>query len=197
MVRFLVSAFDPFDGRVENQSAKVIAGLAEGPGFEISKVVIPTSTHRAFPLLQESMLMMEFDYIILLGEADRPYLSLEKVALNYADFSIPDNDGVMLTDQKISPAVDSKEALFSHLDLKKIAKSLNDQKMNSKVSLSAGSYVCNYVYFQTLDSLLKAQSGAQGLFVHVPILWPETDANQSASKSASAVQKILEHLADS
>lgn len=43
----------------------------------------------------------------------------------------------------------------------------------TEISYSAGTYVCNHLFFQVLDFIERQQWPTQGLFIHIPRLTPE------------------------
>ncbi|MGK7923849.1 MAG: peptidase C15 [Spirulina sp.] len=65
-----------------------------------------------------------------------------------------------------------KECLKTAIDLPNLVSQL---KM-TQISHDAGQFVCEGLYFEVLDYLQASQSSASCLFVHVPILTPENEA---------------------
>ncbi|KFG61381.1 'chromo' (CHRromatin Organization MOdifier) domain-containing protein [Toxoplasma gondii RUB] len=89
---------------------------------------------------------------------------LEKVGVNEAHFSIPDQRGFLPEKQRISET--GPERLLTNLPLEEICSSLRDRGFPCETSSNAGRFVCNYMYYQSL--LENLNSDAEVLFVHVP-----------------------------
>lgn len=150
----LVTAFTPFGGESENMSMKVLSLLPD----TVDKLVVPTSYEGGFAALRSYLDAHEPAAVILLGQASRPRLSVERVAINVADARLPDNDGVVLTDAPLEEG--GPAACFSTLPIKKMAAAAD-----ACISDSAGTYVCNCLMYKALRRLDgRIPCG----FVHVP-----------------------------
>jgi len=91
---------------------------------------------------------------------------LEQVAWNQADFRCPDQRGCQPLDQPI--ASENKEpSLPCCINLEGAAEALKAKGYSVELSTDPGRFVCNYIYYQSLN-LCKSIRGIQSLFVHVP-----------------------------
>lgn len=98
----------------------------------------------------------------MLGLArSRSVVSLERVALNWVDAEIPDNEGEQPLEQPL--VAGSPAALFGKLPFKLLRQALQNAGIPAEVSHSAGTYVCNAVYYDVLHTC-SVPAG----FVHVP-----------------------------
>lgn len=152
----LVTAFEPFGGFSENMSAKVLELL---PCDGIKKLLLPTSYRRSAGELIKYLSGNPVRAVVLLGQAPRGELNLERVAINLADASLPDNDGVTLTDEALEP--DGPAAYFSTLPLKKML-----SLAECRISNTAGTYVCNSLMYRALH-MLDGTDIPCG-FIHIP-----------------------------
>ena len=98
------------------------------------------------------------------GEA---MVRIERVGLNLADFEIPDNDGRRAHDESLSG--NGPAAKFTTLPVRKIEEALLAAGIPSRISNSAGSFLCNACLYSFLSAAEKIQGTRCG-FVHVPYL---------------------------
>jgi pyroglutamyl-peptidase len=92
-------------------------------------------------------------------------VSLERVAINLDDARIPDNAGRQPVDRPVvrgGPA-----AYFSTLPLKSMREALQLAGIPVEVSQTAGTFVCNHVFYGLMHQL-RHRSGIRGGFVHLP-----------------------------
>ena len=148
----LVTAFTPFGDFTENMSMKVLELLPDS----VDKLVVPTSYEAAFNELKKYIDVNSPSAIVLLGQAPRDKITVERVAINIADSTLTDNDGVVLTDAPIMKG--GHAAYFSTLPIKKMIAAAD-----ARISDSAGTYVCNSLMYKAL-SYVEVPCG----FVHIP-----------------------------
>ena len=99
------------------------------------------------------------------GRSDK--IEIERVAINCIDAEIPDNAGVQYRDQVITP--DGENAFFSSLPIAGLLDSLKAAGVPAQISNSAGTYVCNYLFYK-LQELGAASPLRRSGFVHFPFL---------------------------
>lgn len=166
-MKILISGFLPFGSHTEN-SSQIIAEkfkTHEIDGFEIRVVILPVTFSLSFDRLKEVMDSFLPDAVICLGLAgNRKTICLEKVAVNFMHSNGADNDGVVKKHEVILPQGPS--AYFSTLPLEAMLEVEGSYPV--KLSLSAGSFVCNETMYRLLDYLKDGQ--VQGGFVHLPSL---------------------------
>lgn len=178
----LVTGFEPFAGAPVNPSGEVARRLAElgHPDCRIVADVLPVSFARAAPLLAAAIEAHDPDIVIALGLADtRHAITPERVAINLADARIADNDGDQPRDAPIEP--NGPAARFTGLPVKAIAHDIDAAGIEADVSLSAGSYVCNHVFYELMGMVeqraaaARAEAGGAAAarplragFIHVP-----------------------------
>jgi pyroglutamyl-peptidase len=97
-------------------------------------------------------------------------MSLERVAVNICDASIADNTGHQPVD---SPVVrNGPAAYFSTLPIKAMLHGLQAAGIAAEVSQTAGTFVCNAVFYGLMHRLKRQSHGTRirGGFIHVPFL---------------------------
>lgn len=174
----LVTAFDAFGGMHVNPSAELVMqlGLADK---SLSTAVLPTSYARAWDAMQKRLSAKPRRIVMFGFSRHAEGLRLERYARN-GDRSLDrDNDGrsgqAKILDS--APAV-----LRTSAPVDELCRRLGDARIPAYVSEDAGGFVCNHIYFLTLDALEKAIApDASCLFVHVGD-W------QSASNRADIVR---------
>ena len=172
--RILLTGFEPFGGDPVNPSL-LIARALDGEvvaGARVEAVELPCVFHRALSALDEALARTRPVLAVALGlAAGREGLSIERVAINVDDARIPDNAGAQPMDEPIAPG--GPAAWFSTLPIKAMAAELNAAGVPASVSQTAGTFVCNHVFYGLQQRLVG--TGVRSGFIHVPLL-PEQAA---------------------
>jgi pyroglutamyl-peptidase len=163
----LLTGFEPFGGDALNPSWDAVRRL-EGEviaGHRIVAACLPVEFGRSLEVLRTHVERLRPGLVLAVGLAGgRAAISLERVAINVDDARIPDNAGRQPVDEPIDPA--GPAACFARLPLKAVLVALRDAGIPAEVSQTAGTFVCNHVFYG-LMRLLEG-SGARGGFIHVP-----------------------------
>ncbi|MFO1328483.1 MAG: pyroglutamyl-peptidase I [Rubrivivax sp.] len=175
----LVTGFEPFDGDALNPSWLVAQALAarRGSGGRVVAECLPCTFAGAIPALQAALRRHRPQLVLALGQAGRAVISFERVALNVEDARIPDNAGDQPVDRPVRRG--GPAAYFGTLPIKAMHAALQREGIASEVSQSAGTFVCNHVFYGLMHTL-RRQRGVRGGFVHVPML-PEQAAARGRS----------------
>jgi len=109
--------------------------------------------------------------VLCLGESGgRGKISLEHAALNWADARIPDHAGAQPRDVKVLER--GPNALFSTLPNRALEARLKTLELPVEISYSAGTYVCNALFYNLMNWL--EETDVQAGFVHLPYLPKQT-----------------------
>ena len=174
----LLTGFDPFDGAKSNPSwdaASALDGCVIG-GHRIAARRLPTEFGASLRALRAAIRETGPSLVVCTGLAGgRKELSLERVAINVDDARIADNIGAQPVDARI--AARGPAAYFTTLPIKAMLAALEKQGIPAYVSQTAGTFVCNHVFYGLMHRLatVPALKGARGGFIHVPML-PEQGA---------------------
>lgn len=177
-MRILITGFEPFGGRSTNPTAQLIEALQRAqlkfPSLvEVKGLLLPVTFADAFQVLQKEAEAFRPDAILALGlAAGRKMIELERVAINCLDADIPDNQGSRPVDQWITP--EGREAYFSTLPLRPMEQALQAAGIPVQISNSAGTYVCNYLFYK----IMEEHPGKICGFVHFPLHSEITDETQ-------------------
>lgn len=188
--RILLTGFDPFDGAQVNPSWLAVQALHNRQigGRRIVSAQLPTVFGDSLRTLDTLLDQLRPELVICVGQAGgRSAISLERVAINVNDAPIPDNAGAQPVDTPVAPGAPA--AYFSSLPIKAALAALQDEGLSAEVSQTAGTFVCNHVFFGLMHRL-NSHPGlrhARGGFVHVPWL-PEQ------GQPAMALQDLVRGL---
>ena len=172
----LITGFEPFGGETVNPSwevAQALQGRVIGSGL-IRACRLPVSFRDAPQRLAQALAEGRPELVIALGQASgRSEISIERVAVNLVDARIPDNTGDRPQDRPV--VAGAPDAYFTTLPVKAMRDGLRAAGHPAGLSLTAGAFVCNQVFFE-----LPHRLGGQGVhsgFIHLPAL-PEQAARQ-------------------
>ena len=149
-MKVLVTAFKPFGKCNNNYSEEVIKYIDN-----VDKIILDVCYDKCYLDLCEAYDLSDYDLIISLGEARmRKTLTLETTAKNISSCSLPDNLGIVKSNEKI---IDN--------DIEFINTLVDVNKVKDLVELSndAGKFVCNNIYYHLLTNHPK-----KSLFIHIP-----------------------------
>lgn len=188
--KILLTGFAPFAGEVVNPSWQAVRAL-DGEiieGHRVVAVELPTEFEGSLRALRETLQETQPRVAIAVGLAGgRKGISLERVAINVIDARIPDNAGARPVDVPV--VGDGPAAYFSTLPIKAALAALQQAGIDAHVSQTAGTYVCNHVFYALMHATQDTDTRAG--FVHVPYL-PE-QAQQHAAPGMPQDQ-IIEGL---
>ncbi|AFL67123.1 pyroglutamyl-peptidase I [Desulfurococcus amylolyticus] len=182
--RILVTGFEPFADESINPSEIVVrrlTGSLERGDVELVTAILPVSFRRAKDSVKTLLREHKPEIAMALGLAPgTPCIRVERVALNLMDARIPDNDGVKPEDEPIEPGAPT--AYLATIPVKKIVRKLTEEGIPAVVSNTAGTYVCNLVFYELLHHGYTYGYPLRAGFIHLPYL-PE----QAAKKEPHSV----------
>lgn len=166
MKRLLITGFEPFGGESTNPSWDALLLIPDVVGdFELTKLEIPVVFGLSAEIVIKKAEEIGADCILCIGQAGgRDAITPEMVGINLRYARIPDNNGNEPRDEKISEQ--GENAYFTTLPVRRIAAAICEKKIPSKVSYSAGAYVCNDVIYSLLEHFYKSETRVG--FIHVP-----------------------------
>lgn len=185
--RILITGFEPFGGESINPSQLLLENLQQESSFsaDVDFQLLPVSFQKAAEKCLDLIEGNSYDLVIQLGQAGgRKSICLERVALNWMDAQ-KDEAGFRPEGGLISSGAPS--AYLSRLPLAEIANRLCQQGHDVSVSLSAGAFVCNYLYYKVSEYFEKTNARTQVLFVHVPYLPNQVEEKKEGTPSMDFV----------
>ncbi|MFI9024510.1 pyroglutamyl-peptidase I [Streptomyces sp. NPDC053560] len=201
MTRILLTGFAPFGGSDVNPSQRAVEAVAADPppGVEVVTAELPCVFGEALDALREAVAAADPEIVLCVGQAGgRPDVTVERVAINVDDARIPDNSGEQPIDAPI--VEDGPAAYFTTLPLKACVAAVREAGLPASVSQTAGTFVCNHVFYGLMHLLATERPATRGGFVHVPYA-PEqvTDKGEPSlpvGATADALRVIMVTAAD-
>jgi pyroglutamyl-peptidase len=135
------------------------------------------------------------DIVINVGQAGgRSCVTVERVAINLIEATIPDNDGEQPMD--IPVKADGESAYFATIPVKAVIKNVRDHGIPCSMSYSAGTYVCNNVMYNTLYLGATKYPQIKAGFIHVPYADEQVvgKAFGTPSMTLTTIAKALEYV---
>jgi pyroglutamyl-peptidase len=164
MIKVLLTGFEPFGKASSNPSGEIVKQIS---GENIVTAILPVAYAQSAERLLALIAEHNPDVVISLGQAEgRTQITPEKVAINLDDARLADNEGVMRNDVKILQ--DGPDAYFSTLPLKEIVEAIKTAGVPAAVSLSAGAFLCNHIFYIAQNKF--AGTSVRSGFVHVPLM---------------------------
>jgi pyroglutamyl-peptidase len=193
MTKVLLTGFEPFGKASLNPSGEIVKQIK---GDNIVTAILPVAYAQSAERLLALIAQHNPDVVICLGQAEgRTQITPERIAINLDDARLADNDGEMRNDVPI--IVGGPVAYESTLPIKDFVKAINDAGVPAAISLSAGAFLCNHVFYVAQNKFVgtKVRSG----FVHVPLMDEQAGEfpglpTMSLDQMVKAVRAMLEVL---
>lgn len=188
----IVTGFEPFAGYSTNPSGLIADALqgTEIGDFAVRSGVLPVVRGESG---RGAIALMERHHpaaIVCFGQgsARQAVIRLERVAMNVRDFSIPDNAGQRPSGEPIVPGAPA--AYFATWPVRAIRDRVRGAGVPCRLSNSAGTFLCNEVFYTVLQHLSDRSPVPPAGFVHVPLL-PEQVARLDQSGPSMALETML------
>jgi pyroglutamyl-peptidase len=177
MATLLITGFEPFGSFAVNPSQEVVKRLSSnGKPAGAVTAILPVDAARVPGMITDLLLDLQPDLCLMLGQANGyAALSVERVAINLCDFRIPDNAGIQRIDEPI--VQDGPAAYFSTAPVRAVVDAIRAAGIPANLSLSAGAYLCNMVYYVALHVCATHRLSTRCLFVHLPSLPAQSSAD--------------------
>jgi pyroglutamyl-peptidase len=189
----LVTGFEPFGGESENPSWQAVRELdgERTDGHAVVARQMPCVFGKAIRRLEEEIAALDPSVVICVGQAGgRAEISLERVAVNLEDARIPDNDGAQPLDR---PVVEGgPAAYFTGLPVKAILRDLVEAGIPAALSHTAGSFVCNHIFYGACHMAAGRRRKLRAGFIHVP--YSPAQAARNPGAPSLAVPIIVDAL---
>ncbi|MCA0246536.1 MAG: pyroglutamyl-peptidase I [Proteobacteria bacterium] len=183
-MKALVTGFDPFGGDEVNPSSLAVGKLKKHLGsIVVHTAELPTSYARSADVLRAAIAKAKPDIVLCVGQAGgRTELCLERVAINVQDARIRDNDGKQPIDRPV--VADGPAAHFTTLPIKACVAEMRKAGLPAAVSNTAGTFVCNHIFYALMDIAASHPLPMRGGFLHIPYA-PDQAARLGGAPSMS------------
>jgi len=191
-MKALVTGFEPFGGDRINPSFEALQRLPARLGaLEIATRALPVVYGAALSALRAAIADAGPDIVLSVGLAGgRCELSLERVAINIDDARIPDNAGNQPIDRPV--VAGAPAAYFATLPIKAAVAALREAGVPAAVSNSAGTFLCNHIFYGLMREAAVSGNRFRGGFLHVPYL--PSQAARLPGAPSMALEQIVEGI---
>lgn len=175
MNTLLLTAFEPFDGETLNPSCEVATAItASNPTIaQVESLLLPVDRFKAIEIALARIQESKPDAVIMLGEAGRRFrINPERIAINVDDFRIPDNQGNQPKGEAIVEGAPA--GYFSTLPIYAIVDTLVEANIPAMISDSAGTYLCNRLFYSVMHFITVANLPIKAGFIHLPYMHEQT-----------------------
>ena len=188
----LLTYFGPFPGVPVNPTVALAEGAVRAlntarPDLRVVARELPVSYDGSSTALRTALQEVQPDALISLGVAvGRDVVSLEQVAINLDSAGIEDNDGDRRCDEPIVP--DGREAYFSSLPVRASFERLRAAGEPVEISYTAGTYVCNHVFYEGQRISRELGLSIPAGFVHVPAICADGEEDADGEETTKGVE---------
>lgn len=184
----LLTGFEPFADDALNPSWEAVQPLdgATIAGHRVVARRLPVTFEGALAQLRREIVRLRPAIVLSVGlSGGRSGISLERVAINLDDARIPDNAGAQPLDEPV--VAGGPAAYFTTLPVKAMREALQQAGIDCAITHSAGTYVCNHVFYGALHAL-RRRRGARAGFIHIP--WAPQQAADHPGQPTLAIDTV-------
>jgi pyroglutamyl-peptidase len=188
----LLTGFEPFDVYTVNPSQLVVEALDNQTinGALIIGLVLPVNFTESDVLLSQAIEQYQPVFILSLGLAPKATtLEVEKCAMNIKRY--PLDNGRLSFPRRINS--DGPFVRLSPLSTHEIVQELNKNNIPVKQSFFAGTYLCNYVFYQSLGYVQNHSLSTKVGFIHLPLLDSQSPDGMKLETMVDAVRLTISY----
>lgn len=202
MAKVLLTGFDPFGGESVNPAYQVAMRLHGRVinGVEVVSREVPTVFGKSGQVVSEAIREVRPQAVLCLGQAGgTAVIRVERLAANIDDSSGGDNEGNTASDRPI--ADDGPAAYWATIPTRKMVQAIREAGIPAVLSYSAGTYVCNHLFYATSHFVAANNLPIKVGFIHVPYLLEQAARKRGAAGMpeeiiARAIEVAISVIAD-
>lgn len=190
----LITGYEPFGGDTVNPSLDVAKNLSGTvyKDFTFQYAKIPVNRELCISTMIEALNCYQPEIVICIGLAyGRAAISIERTAVNVADFPMPDNAGYLALNETIDK--NGATAYFSTLPIRAIMKNIQSAGIPAYVSNSAGTYCCNVLMYGLLNHISKNKLNIRAGMIHVPYT-PEMIIQKDCTLPSMSLNNMIQSI---
>jgi pyroglutamyl-peptidase len=172
-LRILITGFGPFPGAPFNPTMPLVTRLTalRRPAFdsvEFSSHIFHVTYATVDRELPELIASLRPDAMLSFGLADRTrFMRIETRARNAVTTTFPDADRNRARKGSI---VDGADAMLFGPHTAKLLRAARATGIDARASRDAGSYLCNYLSWRSIEAVRRVNGPRLAAFVHIPLL---------------------------
>jgi pyroglutamyl-peptidase len=194
-LRILITGFGPFPGAPHNPTIGLVKRLTQlrRPTFddvEFASHIFHVTYATVDRELPKLIAGFRPDALLSFGLADRtPFMRIETRARNAVTTTFPDADR---NHARKGSIVDGANAALFGPHTARLLRAARSTGIDARASRDAGSYLCNYLSWRSIEAVAKENGPRLAAFIHIPLL-----ARGVSSRRKGAAHRItLEDLVD-
>lgn len=188
-MKILITAFEPFGDDTINPTMLILDALKGNARSELVKQVLPTVFFESAEQLKTLVREHAPQAIIMLGQAGgRANISIERVAINLIEAVIPDNKG-----NQPYQSMEGPVGIYTTLPFEAIRKRLEQNHVPVEYSYSAGTYVCNHLFYEAMQ---LTRSAIPAGFIHVPYLDGQGEPSLPLEVMVRGIECVIDVLTE-
>jgi pyroglutamyl-peptidase len=194
-LRILITGFGPFPGAPYNPTIPLVKRLTQlrRPAFddvEFASHIFHVTYATVDRELPKLIAGFRPDALLSFGLADRtPFMRVETRARNAVTTTFPDADR---NHARKGSIVDGADAELFGPHTARLLRAARSTGIDARASRDAGSYLCNYLSWRSIEAVRKENGPRLAAFIHIPLL-----ARGVASRRKNAPHRVtLEDLVD-
>ncbi|MGN1016072.1 MAG: pyroglutamyl-peptidase I [Faecousia sp.] len=188
----LITGFEPFGGQSVNPSWEAVSALPDRVGSCcLEKLRLPVEYGEAARRVLERARELSPQAILCVGQAGgRDAVTPEVIGINLREASIPDNAGAAPAGTPIDPQ--GPDGIFSTLPVREMVSAILARGIPSRLSYSAGAYVCNDLMYTLLNHFRGTDTRVG--FLHVPYIPAQGSPSLPQAQLTQALTAAIEIL---
>lgn len=197
-VRIAVAGFGPFPGVPKNPSGEIVREIAKmqrfrAAGIALDTAIFETSYGKAESSL-EKLIIAKPNAIILFGVAGGArHIRIETIARNRASVLHPDHARFTPSARKLSAHGSAR--LKVRGPAMRIRAAIRTTGAKAELSINAGSYLCNAVFYRALAATAGHMPAPLTFFIHVPPVSPLAFSMDMLTRAGEAAVWAATHEA--
>jgi pyroglutamyl-peptidase len=192
--KILITGFEPFEGYSINPSAelaKIVNGKIIGK-YEIVSAVLLLDYNTAFSELKKLVDDHTPDVLLCIGQANRPAITVERIAINARSTKRPDNyentpDTDVISEQ-------GPPAFFTNIDPHPLVEAIEKEDIPAFVSYHAGIYGCNWIIYKVMEWISTSRLNLLATFIHIPPLPAQAIEKDNPNLATMPLRTIAEAI---
>jgi pyroglutamyl-peptidase len=164
-MKILIYSFEKFQNLKNNHAYEVGKEITRKFNSKDVQLIKLPVNFNCWDILRNKIEEFKPDFVLGIGIAvGINKVKVEKVGLNYKHSEISDNEKTRATLEKINAS--KKLSYETNIDVLDFVDSLKKKEIPAEISFHAGTYVCNYTYYNCLEYV--SDKNIKTLFIHIP-----------------------------